>query len=63
MSVLIADDDETILLTLELLLKSEGMTCVTCRSPQEALAAQKRGGFELGRSPASSPSSIHRSTA
>ena len=47
MTVLIADDDETILLTLELLLKSEGMTCVTCRSPQEALIAARRGGFQL----------------
>jgi DNA-binding NtrC family response regulator len=47
MSVLIADDDETILLTLQMLLKSEGMSCVTCRSPQEALAAARNGGFQL----------------
>lgn len=47
MTVLLADDDETILLTLKLLLKREGMTCVACRSPQEALSAARRGGCEL----------------
>jgi DNA-binding NtrC family response regulator len=45
--VLIADDDDRILLALKLLLKSEGMTCVTCRSPQEALEALRRGSYEL----------------
>lgn len=47
MTVLIADDDEQILLTLRLLLKSEGMACVPCRSPQEALSAVRRGGCQL----------------
>lgn len=47
MTVLIADDDDKILLTLELLLKSEGMACVKCRSPQEALAAVRRDGCQL----------------
>jgi DNA-binding response OmpR family regulator len=47
MTVLIADDDDQILLTLKLLLKSEGMACVTCRSPQEALEAARRGGSQL----------------
>jgi DNA-binding NtrC family response regulator len=47
MTVLIADDDDKILLALKLLLKSEGMACIACRSPQEALAAARRGGCEL----------------
>jgi DNA-binding NtrC family response regulator len=47
MTVLIADDDDKILLALKLLLKSEGMACVTCHSPEEALAALRRGGCEL----------------
>jgi DNA-binding NtrC family response regulator len=47
MTVLIADDDDTILLTLKLLLKSEGMPCVAARSPQEALSAVRRGGCQL----------------
>jgi FixJ family two-component response regulator len=47
MSVLIVDDDETILIALRLLLKNEGMSCVACRSPQEALAAVKREACQL----------------
>lgn len=47
MSVLIVDDDETILIALRLLLKNEGMSCVACRSPQEALAAVKRENCQL----------------
>lgn len=47
MTVLIADDDDKILITLKLLLKSEGMACIVCRSPQEALAAVRRGGCQL----------------
>ncbi|HEX7153202.1 MAG TPA: sigma-54 dependent transcriptional regulator [Thermoanaerobaculia bacterium] len=47
MTVLIVDDDDTILLTLKLLLKSEGMACIACRSPQEALAAVRRGGCQM----------------
>ncbi len=47
MPVLIVDDDEKILLALKLLLKSEGMECIACHSPQEALAAQRRAGCEL----------------
>jgi DNA-binding NtrC family response regulator len=47
MSVLIVDDDASILTALELLLKSEGMRSVRCSSPQEALLAAKRGAFEL----------------
>lgn len=47
MAVLIVDDDENILHTLRLLLKSEGMECVACPSPQAALAAQRRESFQL----------------
>lgn len=47
MTVLIADDDDKVLLALRLLLKSEGMACVTCRSPKEALEAVRGGGFQL----------------
>jgi DNA-binding NtrC family response regulator len=47
MPVLIVDDDENILIALKLLLKSEGMSCIACRSPQEALVAQRREGCEL----------------
>ncbi len=46
-TVLIVDDDDTILLALKLLLKSEGMQCVACHSPQEALAALRRDDFQL----------------
>jgi DNA-binding NtrC family response regulator len=42
MPVLIVDDDENILIALKLLLKSEGMECIACRSPKEALAAVRR---------------------
>lgn len=47
MPVLIADDDDKILLALKLLLKSEGMACITCRSPREALEALRRDGCQL----------------
>jgi DNA-binding NtrC family response regulator len=47
MSVLIVDDDENILIALKLLLKNEGMDCVTCRSPQEALVAVRRDACQL----------------
>src|SRR5262249_20233659 len=47
MAVLIVDDDENILHTLSLLLKSEGVECVACRSPQEALAALGRASSQL----------------
>ena len=47
MAVLVVDDDENVLHTLTLLLKSEGMECVSCHSPQEALAALRRGRCEL----------------
>ncbi|TXH64671.1 MAG: sigma-54-dependent Fis family transcriptional regulator [Lysobacteraceae bacterium] len=47
MPVLIVDDDENILIALKLLLKSEGIGCVACRSPKEALAAQRRENCEL----------------
>jgi len=47
MAVLVVDDDENILHTLTLLLKSEGMECVACHSPQEALAALRRDGCQL----------------
>lgn len=47
MAVLVVDDDENILHTLTLLLKSEGMECVACHSPQEALAALRRDSCQL----------------
>jgi DNA-binding NtrC family response regulator len=47
MAVLVVDDDESILHTLTLLLKSEGIECVACHSPQEALAALRRDGCQL----------------
>jgi DNA-binding NtrC family response regulator len=47
MSVLIVDDDDRILLALKLLLKSEGMPCMVCHSPQEALATVSREKCEL----------------
>jgi DNA-binding NtrC family response regulator len=47
MPVLVVDDDDSILHALTLLLKSEGMECVTCRSPKEALAAQRRESCQL----------------
>lgn len=47
MSVLIVDDDENILVALRLLLKNEGMSCVVCRSPQEALVAVRREACQL----------------
>ncbi|MBN8213857.1 MAG: sigma-54-dependent Fis family transcriptional regulator [Xanthomonadales bacterium] len=47
MRILIVDDDESILTALRLLLLSEGMGCVACRSPAEALAAVRREPFNL----------------
>ncbi len=47
MTVLVVDDDENILHTLTLLLKSEGMECIACQSPKEALAALPRGNCHL----------------
>lgn len=47
MSVLIVDDDENILTALQLLLKNEGMGCVACCSPQEALLAARRDAYQL----------------
>lgn len=47
MPVLIVDDDENILIALRLLLKSEGMSCIACRSPKEALAAARREACQL----------------
>jgi len=47
MPVLIVDDDENILIALRLLLKSEGMSCVACRSPKEALVAARREACQL----------------
>jgi DNA-binding NtrC family response regulator len=47
MTVLIVDDDDKIRLALKLLLKSENMDCVACRSPQDALAAQQSQRFQL----------------
>jgi DNA-binding NtrC family response regulator len=47
MAVLIVDDDESILGALRLLLKSEDMDCIVCRSPKEALGAFRREGCEL----------------
>jgi DNA-binding NtrC family response regulator len=46
-TVLIVDDDETILLALKLLLKNEGLACLTCRSPGEALEALGRQACQL----------------
>jgi DNA-binding NtrC family response regulator len=46
-TVLIADDDDKILLALKLLLKSEGMKCIACRSPSEALASLRRESCQL----------------
>jgi DNA-binding NtrC family response regulator len=47
MTILIADDDDSILLTLKLLLKSEGMACIACRSPQEVLEVVRNQGCQL----------------
>lgn len=47
MPVLIVDDDRSILAALRLMLKSEGMECVTCGSPQDALAAVRLDAFQL----------------
>ena len=47
MTLLIVDDDETILVALQLLLNNEGIGCVTCRSPGEALETAKRQHCQL----------------
>lgn len=47
MTILIVDDDESILTTLRVLLKSEGMSCIACRSPAEAVAAARREACQL----------------
>ena len=47
MTILIVDDDESILTTLRVLLKSEGMSCIACRSPAEAVAAVRREACQL----------------
>lgn len=47
MPILIVDDDESILTALRLLLLSEGMSCIACRSPAEALAAVRREPCQL----------------
>jgi DNA-binding NtrC family response regulator len=47
MTVLIVDDDDKILFALKLLLKSEEMDCIACRSPQEALAAARGATCQL----------------
>src|SRR5882757_3970787 len=47
MTVLIVDDDENVLTALRLLLKSEGIACVTCRSPQQALEALRAQDCQL----------------
>lgn len=47
MPVLIVDDDDNILIALKLLLKSEGMDCIACHSPQQALLAARREACQL----------------
>jgi DNA-binding NtrC family response regulator len=47
MTVLIVDDDDKILLALKLLLKSEGMDCIACHSPKDALAVLRREACQL----------------
>ncbi len=47
MTILIVDDDESILTALRVLLKSEGMSCIACRSPAEAIAAARREACQL----------------
>jgi len=47
MTVLIVDDDDNILTALKLLLKSEGIACVACRSPQQALEALRNHACQL----------------
>jgi DNA-binding NtrC family response regulator len=45
--ILIVDDDESILISLKLLLKSEGISCLACSSPVQAMAAMQRDAFAL----------------
>lgn len=47
MAVMIVDDDESVLGAIKLLLKSEGMEYVACRSPREALEALRARPIEL----------------
>jgi DNA-binding NtrC family response regulator len=47
MAVLIVDDDDKILFALKLLLKNEGMGCIACHSPREALEAARRESCQL----------------
>jgi DNA-binding NtrC family response regulator len=47
MAVLIVDDDDKILFALKLLLKNEGMGCIACHSPREALEAAGRESCQL----------------
>jgi DNA-binding NtrC family response regulator len=47
MTILIVDDDESILTALRVLLKSEGMSCIACRSPAEAIVAARREACQL----------------
>jgi DNA-binding NtrC family response regulator len=47
MAVLIVDDDDNVLLAVRLLLKSEAMDCIACRSPQQALIAVKGTACQL----------------
>jgi len=47
MTVLIVDDDDNVLTALRLLLKSEGLACVTCRSPQQALETLRTQDCQL----------------
>jgi FixJ family two-component response regulator len=47
MAVLVVDNDANILIAIELFLKCEGMECIACRSPLEALAAFRRGNCQI----------------
>jgi DNA-binding NtrC family response regulator len=47
MAVLIVDDDDNVLLAVRLLLKSEAMECIACRSPQQALVAVRETACQL----------------
>jgi DNA-binding NtrC family response regulator len=47
MAVLVVDDDANVRIALSLLLKSEGIECIACRSPEEALATVRRERCEL----------------
>lgn len=47
MAILIVDDDESILTALRVLLSSEGIACVPCRWPADAVAAARRETYDL----------------